>query len=675
PCSMGQWKKRFIGRQMPLRSALLILLVLVGESAFADPLPYLSPYTRTRQSLLEKARVHPADEQESERLWRRIQKDDPEPEHRYLAAQALHGIFLGQGREKEGHQSCQATPPRADDYEAQATCLLFEPDLADSVITDRLEKIFLVSRQHFPGTIVPAQVMYRGSTHLIFSHDIPRAVSLLRQGLETLPFEARDMQVLLKKSMATIYITPSNSPAVIAEGLKLFDETEAYFQETGNWMNAENSAYNKAIALIMSIKDYEGALRELGKVQRDMTLVPDALVFRAYSLAKLGRHDEVIQVLQKVNLNNYLDEARAPFLKCYMHLARSMNQPVADLEHCLDLPHNTQTDVILHLTSEISQRPNPVSDELQLYRQFYWFYQHKIAPNMSMTLANTIDGLELQRARYESSLKDTQLDIQNRYSQLKTYALIGILVLLAGFVASWMRIFRQHGKIRRLNLYIQTQVLQRFLPPEIIKEILDGRNRLDESARTMSVTVLFADLCDFTRQSESLGPQRIALILNTFLIRMTEVIFEHGGTIDKFMGDGIMVIFGAPTELPDALQASKAVDCAVAMQKALMVLSQEWEAAGFPAFKMRIGIHQGHAVVGSFGGPKRSDFTVIGSTVNIGSRIERMAQPGDILISRDLALQLPKDQVISTGVHQIRGLDQAHELFVLKEMRWRATSA
>jgi class 3 adenylate cyclase len=155
---------------------------------------------------------------------------------------------------------------------------------------------------------------------------------------------------------------------------------------------------------------------------------------------------------------------------------------------------------------------------------------------------------------------------------------------------------------------------------------------------------------------------------------MTEVIFAQGGTIDKFIGDGIMVIFGAPTELPEAQQAAKAVSCAVAMQKALHELNEKWQNASFPAFRMRVGIHQGHAVVGSFGGPQRSDFTVIGSTVNISSRIERLANPGDILISRDLARHLPRDQVISVGLHELRGVEEPQELFVLKEMRWHAAS-
>jgi class 3 adenylate cyclase len=634
----------------------------------------MTDYESRARKILDSAPVRPVHTHESEAFWRKILAGAKDDETRYLATQYLNRYLDNLELAPEAWKNCQTLPPRADDYMAQAICVTVAPELDNAERADAYEKIFHEARLNRKGTTVAAHIIYRATNHIAFIDDIPRAVSLLRQALETVPLEARDMQANLKRNVAMLSITPSNSLDVIRQGIALFGETEQFYRQVGDWVSAENSAYNKAIAHIFSTKDYAAALTELNKVQRDHTLVPDAMVFRAFTLAKLGQFREAERALARVNLKEYRDEERIPFMQCYIHLTRSIINPNAGLGNCVELPKFTQTDVILHLTEEISQRALSPHEERLLYRQFHWFYQNKVAPSIRTTLSKSMDSMELQRTRYESRLKDAQIETQRRYSQFKTYALIGSILLLLGLSASWFRILNQHRKIERLNLYIQKQVLQRFLPPEIISEILAGRNRLDERARTMSVTVLFADLCEFTRQAESLGPERTAVILNDFLIRMTEVIFAQGGTIDKFIGDGIMVIFGAPTELPEAQQAAKAVSCAVAMQKALHELNEKWQNASFPAFRMRVGIHQGHAVVGSFGGPQRSDFTVIGSTVNISSRIERLANPGDILISRDLARHLPRDQVISVGLHELRGVEEPQELFVLKEMRWHAAS-
>jgi class 3 adenylate cyclase len=661
--------------ESPLRWGLIILLCLGPGTAGAASVSSLSAYESRARKILDSARPRPLHTHESESFWRKILAEAKDDETRYLATQYLNRYLDTRELLPEAWKNCQSLPPRADDYMAQAICVGANPDLDNVERADAYEKIFHEARWNRMGSTEAAGIIYRATNHMAFIDDIPRAVSLLRQALETVPLDAREMQANLKRNVAMLSITPSNSLEIIRQGIALFDETEQFYRQAGDWISAENSAYNKAIAHIFSTGDFAAALAELDKVHRDHTLVPDAMVFRAFTLAKLGQFREAERALSRVSLKEYREEERIPFMQCYIHLTRAIIDPNAGLGNCADLPKFTQTDVILHLTEEISQRPLSPQEERLLYRQFYWFYQHKVAPSIRTTLSKSIDSMELQRSRYESRLKDAQIETQKRYSQFKTYALIGSILLLLGLSASWFRILKQHRKIQRLNLYIQKQVLQRFLPPEIISEILAGHNRLDENARTMSVTVLFADLCEFTRQSENLGPERTAIILNDFLIRMTDVIFAHGGTIDKFMGDGIMVIFGAPTVLPEAQQASKAVSCAIAMQRALTELNEKWQSADYPAFKMRVGIHQGHAVVGSFGGPQRSDFTVIGSTVNISSRIERLAKPGDILISRDLARHLPREQVISVGLHELRGVEQPQELFVLKEMRWHSVSA
>jgi signal transduction histidine kinase/class 3 adenylate cyclase/CheY-like chemotaxis protein len=236
---------------------------------------------------------------------------------------------------------------------------------------------------------------------------------------------------------------------------------------------------------------------------------------------------------------------------------------------------------------------------------------------------------------------------------------------LLSTVENLLNLKRQERKIADLNRYITVNVLQRFLPSSLVQSIIEGRSTLDDGAKTRSVTVLFADLCAFTSTTERLGPRKIAEILNQFLTDMTEVIFEHEGTIDKFLGDGILVIFGAPSSMDPSEQVLRARNCSLAMQEHLQNLNHQWTAQGYPPFRMRIGIHHGPAIIGSFGGPKRSDYTVIGHTVNLASRIQGLAEPDHVLVSQAVRDLLPDDGWVDGGQHKIRGLNQEMALFRL----------
>jgi class 3 adenylate cyclase/AmiR/NasT family two-component response regulator len=225
---------------------------------------------------------------------------------------------------------------------------------------------------------------------------------------------------------------------------------------------------------------------------------------------------------------------------------------------------------------------------------------------------------------------------------------------------------RREKKISELNRFINENVLQRFLPPTLVKDLVDGKAVFDDAARMHSITVLFADLVDFTSSTEKLGPTRIARILNSFLVRMTDVIFSEGGTIDKFIGDAILVFFGAPTTMSAAEQIECATRCAQRMQEALEDLNKEWAATEKHAFRMRIGIHHGPAIVGSFGGQKRSDYTAIGHTVNLASRIEGQAQPGETLMTAAVRDFIGEDSWEYAGTFKMKGVESEMALYRLK---------
>jgi adenylate cyclase len=161
--------------------------------------------------------------------------------------------------------------------------------------------------------------------------------------------------------------------------------------------------------------------------------------------------------------------------------------------------------------------------------------------------------------------------------------------------------------------------------------MLDNPDSFRLGGVNQKITVLFADIRCFTAISEKEKPENVVGLLNKYFSAMTEVICDHGGTLDKFTGDGLMAIFGAPTASEeDALNAVKA---AIMMQKRLEPLNAELASEGYGRISVGIGLHTGEATVGYIGSDMRSEYTAIGDTVNLASRLESNAQGGQILMS------------------------------------------
>jgi class 3 adenylate cyclase len=188
---------------------------------------------------------------------------------------------------------------------------------------------------------------------------------------------------------------------------------------------------------------------------------------------------------------------------------------------------------------------------------------------------------------------------------------------------------------------------------------------MDKPAEMRRITVLFSDLSGFTKTSEKLGPQVISSFLNEYLTKMNDIIFEHGGTVDKFIGDAIMVMFGAPQDMAADEQAKRATDCALAMQREMETIVKDWESEGAGHLRMRIGLHQGQAIVGNFGSDKRSDYTAIGPTVNLAARIESAGEPGHVFLSSELSELLPKDVAQDAGSFELKGIEGERRLYKL----------
>ena len=171
----------------------------------------------------------------------------------------------------------------------------------------------------------------------------------------------------------------------------------------------------------------------------------------------------------------------------------------------------------------------------------------------------------------------------------------------------------------------------RFLPEYVVKQMLENPESFKLGGVTQTITILFADIRGFTRISEHAPPEKIVQLLNRYFSAMTDIIFAHGGTLDKYLGDGLMALFGAPTVTPK--DAANAMAAAVAMQRRMISINDELHAEGYPEIGIGIGLHTGEVIVGYIGSERRSEYTAIGDTVNTASRLESNAKAGEILVS------------------------------------------
>lgn len=220
----------------------------------------------------------------------------------------------------------------------------------------------------------------------------------------------------------------------------------------------------------------------------------------------------------------------------------------------------------------------------------------------------------------------------------------GVLVVVtyAAFLAGWWipmvpPFLSLSGSAIAITAYIARTAREirktfgRYLSDSVVAQLLESPEGLQLGGENRTVTILTSDLRGFTLLSERLQPQEIVKILNIYLGCMADVISQYQGTIDEFMGDGILVVFGAPTVRED--DAVRAVACAIAMQLEMTLVNEEMERFGFPKLDMGIGISTGVVVVGNIGSEKRAKYSVIGKDVNLAFRIESYTVGGQILIS------------------------------------------
>jgi adenylate cyclase len=204
----------------------------------------------------------------------------------------------------------------------------------------------------------------------------------------------------------------------------------------------------------------------------------------------------------------------------------------------------------------------------------------------------------------------------------------------------------------------------RYVAPAVVRRLVGKQEELRLGGQRREISVLFCDIRDFTSFAEHLPPEEVGGMLNEYFTAMVDVIFTHGGTVDKFVGDAIMAVFNAPLEQPD--HAARAVATAIAMQEAAAVLATRWESLGRPPLKIGIGVQSGPAVVGNFGADRRLEYTALGDTVNVASRLESLSKElgCTIVVGAATAVLLTElGELEPLGLITVRGRAEPLELY------------
>jgi len=224
-------------------------------------------------------------------------------------------------------------------------------------------------------------------------------------------------------------------------------------------------------------------------------------------------------------------------------------------------------------------------------------------------------------------LDSIRFDNQFNHDDLELLKAIGSQMAMVIEQASLNQQIREEEMMRRR--------LERFHSPQVVEMILKGSQQTKDNvmeANEVTATMLFTDIVGFTRLAEQITPRETNIILNRYFSVMTDVVFSYDGTLDKYIGDGMMAVFGAPLEKDD--DAERAILAAKEMRVKLKAMMTE-KGSPLRTFDIRIGINTGRVVAGNIGSPRRMDYTVIGDPVNIAARLESIAQPNQILIGEE----------------------------------------
>lgn len=237
------------------------------------------------------------------------------------------------------------------------------------------------------------------------------------------------------------------------------------------------------------------------------------------------------------------------------------------------------------------------------------------------------------------------------------------LLLFQGIATQAATAIQNHRLAKKIERESVTRAqFQRLLSPNLVDQIVNGALHLDQGGTKRDVTMLFADIRGFTAMSERHAPEEMVKTLNEYFELMVDVLFRYGGTLDKYVGDEIIGLFGAPVPLPDA--SERAVRCGLEMQRALEEFNRVRESNGMEAIHVGIGINSGPVIAGAIGSSRTLQYTVIGDAVNIASRLCSVAKTGEVIIS-EYTMSLVESAVVAEAREPVvvKGKSKALQIF------------
>ncbi len=224
---------------------------------------------------------------------------------------------------------------------------------------------------------------------------------------------------------------------------------------------------------------------------------------------------------------------------------------------------------------------------------------------------------------------------------------------------------------RTEELRLLSEKLAKYLSPQVYKSIFSGEKDVKRETYRKMLTVFFSDIVNFTGMTDSMESETMTFLLNSYLNEMAQIALRYGGTIDKFIGDSVMIFFGDPQTKGKKEDAVACVLMAVEMRECLVHLRKMWVDEGIPTpLHVRMGINTGYCTVGNFGSDDRLDYTIIGSQVNLASRLETNAKAGQILVSHE-TYSLVKDFVVceKSTVLQVKGIAYPVQTYEVKDLQ------
>lgn len=212
--------------------------------------------------------------------------------------------------------------------------------------------------------------------------------------------------------------------------------------------------------------------------------------------------------------------------------------------------------------------------------------------------------------------------------------------------------------------------LSRYLSPQVYQSIFEGRQEVEVSAKRKTLTIFFSDIQSFTQTTDEMEPEDLTWLINDYFSEMSAIAAAHGATIDKFIGDAMVMFFGDPETRGERGDALQCVRMAVAMQRRMAALQQKWATRGFnKPFHMRVGIHTGFCNVGNFGSARRMDYTIIGGAVNLAARLQQMGDPDGIMLSyKTYALVSPEFAADEREPLHAKGFAREIRCFALRDV-------